>query len=87
MDLRLLRSFIAVADDQNICRAANKLHLTQSALSRRIKALESELGVTLLCRRAHSFSLTHADCKRCETEVLPGNINMSPMPTNFSAPG
>jgi DNA-binding transcriptional LysR family regulator len=60
MDLRLLRSFIAVADDQNICRAANKLHLTQSALSRRIKALESELGVTLLCRRAHSFSLTHA---------------------------
>jgi len=60
MDLRLLRSFLAAADDQNICRAASNLHLTQSALSRRIKTFENELGVVLLDRGAHSFSLTSA---------------------------
>lgn len=60
MDLRLLRSFLAAATEQNICRAASNLHLTQSALSRRIKALETELDVALLDRGAHSFSLTSA---------------------------
>ena len=60
MDLLLLRSFLAAADEQNICRASSNLHLTQSALSRRIKALENELGVVLLAREAHSFSLTPA---------------------------
>lgn len=60
MDLLLLRSFLAAADEQNICRASSNLHLTQSALSRRIKALENELGVVLLDRGAHSFSLTSA---------------------------
>lgn len=59
MELRQLRSFIAVAEDGIISRAAQKLHLTQSALSRQIKALEETLGVTLLERSAHSIKLTH----------------------------
>lgn len=60
MELRPLRSFIAAAEDGNISRAATRLHLTQPALSRQIKGLEDELGVTLLERAAHSFSLTPA---------------------------
>jgi DNA-binding transcriptional LysR family regulator len=64
MELRQLRSFVAVAEDGNISRAAQRLHLTQSALSRQIKALEEDLGVTLLDRGAHSIKLTQ------EGEVL-----------------
>ncbi|HEY1083187.1 MAG TPA: LysR family transcriptional regulator [Prosthecobacter sp.] len=60
MELRPLRSFIAAAEDGNISRAAARLHLTQPALSRQIKGLEDDLGVTLLERGAHSFSLTPA---------------------------
>ena len=58
MELRPLRSFIAAAEDGNISKAAQRLHLTQPALSRQIKGLEDELGITLLERGAHSFSLT-----------------------------
>lgn len=60
MELRPLRSFIAAAEDGNISRAAQRLNLTQPALSRQIKGLEDDLGVTLLERSAHSFSLTPA---------------------------
>lgn len=60
MELRPLRSFIAAAEDGNISRAAQRLNLTQPALSRQIKGLEDDLGVTLLERAAHSFSLTPA---------------------------
>lgn len=60
MELRPLRSFIAAAEDGNISRAAQRLNLTQPALSRQIKGLEDDLGVTLLERGAHSFSLTPA---------------------------
>lgn len=60
MELRLLRSFIAAAEDGNISRAAARLSLTQPALSRQIKTLEDDLGVPLLERAAHSFSLTPA---------------------------
>ncbi len=60
MELRLLRSFIAAAEDGNISKAAARLNLTQPALSRQIKSLEDDLGVLLLERGAHSFSLTPA---------------------------
>lgn len=60
MELRQLRSFIAAAEDGNISRAAQRLFLTQPALSRQIKALEEETGVALLERGAHSFKLTTA---------------------------
>lgn len=58
MELRLLRSFIAAAEDGNISKAAARLGMTQPALSRQVKTLEDELGVPLLERGAHSFSLT-----------------------------
>ncbi len=60
MELRQLRYFVAVAEEGNISRAANKIFLTQPALSRQIKALEDEIGQCLLERRAHSIRLTPA---------------------------
>jgi LysR family transcriptional regulator, benzoate and cis,cis-muconate-responsive activator of ben and cat genes len=60
MELRQLRHFVAVAEEGNISRAAQKVFLTQPALSRQIKALEEEVGQCLLDRHAHSISLTAA---------------------------
>lgn len=60
MELRQLRYFVAVAEELNISRAAKRIFLTQSALSRQIKALEEELGQCLLEREAHSIRLTPA---------------------------
>src|SRR5258706_6632767 len=58
MELRQLRYFVAVAEEKNITRAAEKIFLSQPALSRQIKALEDEFGQLLLERSAHSFRLT-----------------------------
>src|SRR6266496_1113715 len=60
MELRQLRYFVAVAETGNISRAAQKIFLTQPALSRQIKALEDEIGQCLLEREAHSIRLTPA---------------------------
>jgi DNA-binding transcriptional LysR family regulator len=60
MELRQLRYFVAVAEEGNISRAAQKIFLTQPALSRQIKALEDEIGQCLLERQAHSIRLTRA---------------------------
>jgi LysR family transcriptional regulator, benzoate and cis,cis-muconate-responsive activator of ben and cat genes len=58
MELRQLRYFVAVAEEGNISRAAKRIFLTQSALSRQIKALEEEIGQCLLERQAHSIRVT-----------------------------
>jgi DNA-binding transcriptional LysR family regulator len=60
MELRQLRNFVAVTETGNISRAAQKIFLTQPALSRQIKALEDEIGQCLLERQAHSIRLTPA---------------------------
>ena len=60
MELRHLRYFVAVAEDENVSRAALKLHVSQPALSRQIRDLEEELGFLLLRRSAKSVHLTEA---------------------------
>lgn len=60
MELRHLRYFAAVADEENVSRAALKLHVSQPALSRQIRDLEEELGFALLERSAKSVRLTEA---------------------------
>jgi DNA-binding transcriptional LysR family regulator len=60
MELRHLRYFVAVAEDENITRAASRLHVSQPALSRQIHDLEDELGVPLLERTAKTVRLTEA---------------------------
>lgn len=60
MELRHLRYFVAVAEEENVSRAALKLHVSQPGLSRQIRDLEDELGFLLLERGAKSVRLTNA---------------------------
>ncbi len=60
MNLRFVEAFHWAAALKSVTRAAEKLHITQSALSSRIAALETELGVLLLDRRDKSLRLTIA---------------------------
>jgi LysR family transcriptional regulator, benzoate and cis,cis-muconate-responsive activator of ben and cat genes len=60
MELRHLRYFAAVAELENVSRAALRLHVSQPALSRQIRDLEEELGFPLLHRGARSVRLTEA---------------------------
>ena len=50
MEARTLSQFIVVAEEKNIRRAAARLHITQSALTRKIQALEEEVGAKLFTR-------------------------------------
>lgn len=58
MDLKRLRTFVAVAEHGTVSRAAQVLHITQPALSRQISALESELGFELYRRSGRRLLLT-----------------------------
>ncbi len=58
MDTRTLRYFQTVAEFGGYSRAAEFLRLTQPALSRQIKSLETELGTTLFHRHGHGITLT-----------------------------
>ncbi|WP_261807245.1 LysR family transcriptional regulator [Lapidilactobacillus luobeiensis] len=60
MELRVLRYFITVVGERNISRAAEKLHVSQPTISRQLKDLETELGVTLFERGQHNITLTPA---------------------------
>lgn len=60
MEIRVLRYFLTAAQEENITRAAEKLHLTQPTLSRQLSGLEEELGQVLFLRGKRKITLTEA---------------------------
>lgn len=60
MDTQNLRAFLAVADTGSFSEAAERLHLTQPAVSKRIAVLETELGMRLFDRIGRSIQLTES---------------------------
>lgn len=74
MELRHLRAFLVVAEELHFARAAERLHIEQSPLSRTIKELEEELGEKLFIRTSRSTRLTRA-----------GHLFMEHVPRVFTA--
>lgn len=74
MELRHLRCFMAVGEELHFARAAERLHIEQSPLSRAIKELEEDLGVRLFERTTRSTRLTRA-----------GHIFLEHVPRVFTA--
>lgn len=80
MDFLELQSFVTICDCRNITEAARRLYITQPALSRRIRDLEKELGVTLFVRRSKGIEITEAGMR-----LYRDAVNMLEQRERFSA--
>src|SRR4051794_20021757 len=60
MELRQLEYFVAVAEEANFTRAAERVHISQSGVSAQVRALENELGASLFDRSGRTARLTGA---------------------------
>jgi len=60
MELRQLEYFVAVAEEANFTRAAERVHISQSGVSAQVRRLEQELGAVLIDRSARTATLTAA---------------------------
>lgn len=71
-DPPLLRAFIAVIDTGSFTQAAQRLHLTQSAISHQIRRLEEQVGTPLLYRTTRSLTLTPSgtDFLQCAKQII-----------------
>ena len=60
MDTKILEYVIAIAEEKSLSKAAERLYLSQPALSQRLKKLEDELGTPLFLREKNGLSITDA---------------------------
>ena len=86
MDVRWLRYFIAVAEAGSFSKAARHLGVAQPALSRRVRQMEQELGVTLLVRTARGVSMTD-DGERLRSMALGIMRQLDMLPQAIGANG
>jgi DNA-binding transcriptional LysR family regulator len=82
MEVRHLQAFVAVAEELHFGRAASRLQLSPSPVSRTVQELERELGVPLFVRRHHQVHLTDAG-----TALLPGARQLLDSWNAFTARG
>lgn len=66
MDIRILKYFLAVAQEESITRAAEVLHTTQPNLSRQLTSLEEEVGKKLFERGSRKITLTEEGMFLCK---------------------
>src|SRR5476651_2161274 len=66
MELRQLEYFVAVAEEGNFTRAAERVHISQSGVSAQIRRLERDLGATLIDRSGRAATLTTAGAAALE---------------------
>lgn len=59
MELRVLRYFLTVVNEESITKAADTLHITQPTLSRQLAQMEDEIGVKLFDRGSRKITLTN----------------------------
>lgn len=71
MELHHLKTFVIVAEERNLTRAADRLYMTPPSVSAHIKALEDELGVTLFVRKPQGMEITeHGEILRVKAEKI-----------------
>jgi DNA-binding transcriptional LysR family regulator len=85
MELNHLQTFIVVAEEKNVTRAAERLYMTPSSVSAHIKALENELNVMLFMRKPQGMEITeHGNIMRAKAEnILRGVEDMVSLSTKL----
>ena len=92
MEIRHLRYFVAVTEELHFARAAERLHIEQSPLSRAIRELETDLGVRLFDREPRGTHLTWAgdvflqDVRRVFTAIAQAKSNVQTAASGYRGP-
>lgn len=78
MTLKQIECFLHLSENLNFARTADELFISQPAVSREIKSLETELGVTLFIRTKRNVTLTPAgNCLKVDLSTLYSNLNVA----------